>query len=221
MYPFVSHTWNPIKGRCLHDCPYCYVKSSRAKRYYEGEPYLSEKELKVNLGENNYIFVGSMTDMWGDWIPSEWIAKILMHCLEYQGNKYLFQSKNPKRFMDFKNCFSPKAILGTTIEGLEPFDFFTDNGEQCKRYFRAMIMRQVRQQNPDIEIMISVEPIMRFMLSEMLSLFKEIKPSFVVIGADSKGHNLDEPPAENIKLLITELEKFTKVICKKNLDRLL
>ena len=57
MYPFVSHTWNPIKGRCLHNCPYCYVKSSRAKRYYKEDPYLSEKELKVNLGKNNYIFI--------------------------------------------------------------------------------------------------------------------------------------------------------------------
>ena len=24
MYPFVTHTWNAIKGICFHDCPYCY-----------------------------------------------------------------------------------------------------------------------------------------------------------------------------------------------------
>ena len=26
MYPFVTHTWNAIKGICFHDCPYCYMK---------------------------------------------------------------------------------------------------------------------------------------------------------------------------------------------------
>lgn len=28
MYPFVTHTWNAIKGMCFHDCPYCYMKNS-------------------------------------------------------------------------------------------------------------------------------------------------------------------------------------------------
>ena len=26
MYEFVTHTWNPIKGKCYHDCSYCYMK---------------------------------------------------------------------------------------------------------------------------------------------------------------------------------------------------
>ena len=26
MYKFVNYTWNPIKGKCLHDCSYCYMK---------------------------------------------------------------------------------------------------------------------------------------------------------------------------------------------------
>ena len=25
MYKFVNYTWNPIKGKCLHDCSYCYM----------------------------------------------------------------------------------------------------------------------------------------------------------------------------------------------------
>ena len=27
MYEFITHTWNPIKDRCYHDCAYCYMKS--------------------------------------------------------------------------------------------------------------------------------------------------------------------------------------------------
>ena len=26
MYDFITHTWNPIKGKCLHNCSYCYMK---------------------------------------------------------------------------------------------------------------------------------------------------------------------------------------------------
>ena len=48
----------------------------------------------------------------------------------------------------------------------------------------------------------------------------QIKPEFVSIGADSKGHNLQEPCKENIKVLIDELNKFTTVIIKDNLKRL-
>ena len=25
MYEFITHTWNPILGKCPHDCKYCYV----------------------------------------------------------------------------------------------------------------------------------------------------------------------------------------------------
>ena len=27
MYKFIDYTWNPIKGKCLHDCSYCYMKT--------------------------------------------------------------------------------------------------------------------------------------------------------------------------------------------------
>jgi DNA repair photolyase len=42
MYPFVTHTWNPIRGKCPHDCSYCYMKNDRADsgigEVHEGHP---------------------------------------------------------------------------------------------------------------------------------------------------------------------------------------
>jgi hypothetical protein len=62
MYDWVTHTWNPIKGKCPHDCSYCYMK-----RWGEQKPLrLDEKELKTDLGSGNFIFVGSSTDMFAD-----------------------------------------------------------------------------------------------------------------------------------------------------------
>lgn len=26
MYDWVTHTWNPIKGKCSHNCNYCFMK---------------------------------------------------------------------------------------------------------------------------------------------------------------------------------------------------
>lgn len=75
MYPFVTHTWNAIKGRCPHDCVYCYMKIWPQK-----ELRLVESEFKTNLGENNFIFVGSSTDMWADDVPIEWIKRVLEYC---------------------------------------------------------------------------------------------------------------------------------------------
>ena len=31
MYKFIDFTWNPIKGKCLHDCSYCYMKQINPK----------------------------------------------------------------------------------------------------------------------------------------------------------------------------------------------
>lgn len=206
MYPFVDYTWNPIKGKCKMGCSYCYVPHTRAKRFYEGEPYLSEKELKTNLGDGNFIFVGSMNDIWGDWIPSEWITKILKHCQKYN-NKYLFQSKNPERFLEFKNGYMPSfCVWGTTCE--------------CDSIKSILRIGDLKELNATT--MISIEPIMKIKsIKSLVSWIKILNPSFVVIGADSKGHNLSEPSSKEIKSLINQLSWFTKVISKDNLKRLL
>ena len=51
-------------------------------------------------------------------------------------------------------------------------------------------------------------------------MIKGIKPEFVSIGADSKGHNLPEPSWDKVQSLIKELKKFTEVKVKDNLMRL-
>ncbi len=52
-------------------------------------------------------------------------------------------------------------------------------------------------------------------------MIKLIKPDWVNIGADSKGHNMPEPSKEKILALVKELEKFTEIKNKNNLQRLL
>ncbi|HEA67556.1 MAG TPA: hypothetical protein ENI07_12145, partial [Desulfobacterales bacterium] len=63
MYGFVTHTLNTVKGKCPHDCSYCYMKRWGP----QPELHFDESELKTDLykyGENQFIFVGSSCDMW-------------------------------------------------------------------------------------------------------------------------------------------------------------
>lgn len=49
-------------------------------------------------GQN--IFVCSMADLFGEWVPDGWIAKVLDACLDSPQNRYLFLTKNPSRYME-------------------------------------------------------------------------------------------------------------------------
>lgn len=46
------------------------------------------------------IFVCSMADLFGDWIPDEWIAEVFKACEKAPQHNYLFLTKNPKRYVE-------------------------------------------------------------------------------------------------------------------------
>jgi protein gp37 len=205
MYPWVTHTWNAIKGRCPHGCSYCYMN------VYPNLPelHLDQKELKVDLGEGNFIFVGSSCDMWAEAVPSDWIELVLEKCQEHN-NRYLFQSKNPSRFQYYLMVCPLHSVFGTTIESNR-----SEDGLAPLPYFRYKAMRELPGHK-----MVSIEPIMDFDLYTMIKWIGEIGPDFVSIGADSKGHNLPEPSPDKVNVLIEELSNFTEVKVKDNLKRI-
>jgi len=204
MYPWVTHTWNVIKGKCPHDCSYCYMK-----RYPQPELHFDYDELSTNLGEGNFIFVGSSCDMWAADVFAVWIQSTLSHCSKY-ANRYLFQSKNPFRFRKFN--FPPNTILGCTIESNRHYLI----SKAPEPYFRAECMKIL-----SLPKMVSIEPIMDLDLPVLVEYIKDIKPEFVSIGADSGHNNLPEPSGYKVWALIQALQEFTEVKVKSNLNRLL
>lgn len=211
MYEWVTHTWNPITG-CEFKCKYCYAQG----QVNHDKPRLHKRRLIDNLGEGNTIFVCSMADMFGPWIPKSSILHVLFVCRRFSKNTYLFQSKNPKRFIEFFPLFPFNAIFGTTIETNRS----TLRISKAPPVFsRAFAMSHLLPVNAKKEV--TIEPIMDFDLKPLVGLINSIKPNFVAIGADSKGHNLDEPSPHKIINLIDELSRFTKVKVKRNLKRIL
>lgn len=44
------------------------------------------------------IFVCSMADLFGEWVPDEWIIEVLNACRKAPQHRYLFLTKNPRRY---------------------------------------------------------------------------------------------------------------------------
>ena len=207
MYEWVTHTWNAIKGKCFHDCSYCYVK-----RWGELNPVRFDgKELDTDLGTGNFIFVGSSCDMFAEGIPGDWIVKTLNHCMKYDGNSYLFQSKNPGRM----DLIPEHCHICTTIETNRDYpDIMRDAPNVWDRAFDMSLLDHGSK-------FITIEPVMDFDLTDLVLMIKAVFPKQVNIGADSGGNGLPEPSQEKILNLIHELSKFTTVKKKKNLNRLI
>lgn len=210
MYKFVTHTWNPVKGRCSHDCAYCYMK-----RFGEQKPLrLDNTEFETDLGMGNFIFVGSSCDLFAPDVPSDWILKILEYCKKFQ-NKYLFQSKNPARFKQFISYFPENTVLGTTLE--------SNRNHQVSKAppprERAFALGELSETR--FGRMVTIEPILDFDIFPFLLLIKIADPNWINIGADSGNNNLPEPSGEKIQKLVKKLSEFFSVVPKENLKRLL
>jgi len=212
MYSWLTHTWNTIKGECPHGCTYCYMK-----RWGKQKPiHFDEKELNTDLGSGNFIFVGSSCDMFADTIPKYWITDTLVKCDFYIGNRFLFQSKNPERFAEFK-LYLPDGQRTRLCTTIETNRYYKQMGIAPTPVQRAVAMNQFFE----YPTFVTIEPIMDFDLNEMVKLIKLCHPNQVNIGADSGNNNLPEPSKEKILALIDELKKFTVIDQKRNLQRLI
>ncbi len=77
------------KGR-LVAAPYPFGFLPTFHRYRLGEP--------AKLKKPQNIFVCSMADLFGDWVPDEWIADVFEACNAAPWHNYMFLTKHPARF---------------------------------------------------------------------------------------------------------------------------
>ncbi len=164
------------------------------------------------------IFVCSDCDLFAADIPEDYIAAVINRTLLFPENKYLFQTKNPVRFIPALYGLSTEIHkICTTIETNR---YSRKNmGYTYPPIGRVLSLKYLFEEG--FETMVTVEPVMDFDLDEMLELISMTGATQVNIGADTGNNNLPEPPKEKIIELITELERFTKVVQKKNLRRLI
>lgn len=98
-----GYTWNPVTG-CLHNCSYCYD--------FHLERLIEPQKIK----KPSTIFVCNMADLFGSWVPEEWIEKVIEACQPCRQHTFLFCTKNPKRYLG-RHFWPAKYLLGTSCEG--------------------------------------------------------------------------------------------------------
>lgn len=75
----------------LHKAPYPWFFLPTLHRYRLDQP--------SKWSEPRTIFVCSMADLFGKWVPDEWIEAVINACIAAPQHRYLFLTKNPARYM--------------------------------------------------------------------------------------------------------------------------
>lgn len=143
--------------------PYPYSFDPTFHRYKLNEPQRWKKPRN--------IFVCSMADLFGEWVPDEWIAEVFKACEAAPQHRYLFLTKNPKRYVDLY----VKGILRVR-------DFFW-YGSTVTNSNEPFFLSRMPDDNPNT--FCSVEPIMK-----PLGVMREM-PDWVIVGAET-GHRKEK-----------------------------
>jgi len=192
-------TWNPVTG-CHHGCDYCYARRI-AHRFFPKtvgfNPHFWRDRLQepLTLKKPARIFVCSMADLFGDWVPREWIEAVLNTVRACPRHIFHFLTKNPKRLADF-NPWPPNAWAGATA---------TDHGTMDQAVERLHLVEGARTY-------ISCEPLLAPVI-----LPQNAGIDWLLVGALT-GAKKSQPPLSWVESLVDSAkDQKVPVFVKNNL----
>lgn len=225
MFPFITKTWNPLAIRkCSFGCVYCWAEGLKQTRLKNTGRYqmlnqnnavcaVVETQLtKPTFKAEDFVFVGTMGDMFAPDIPSEAIEETLELMRYNMKTNYLFLTKNPSRYKEFLNTFLKfNATLGATIETNRDTKQFSKAPDTEERFWEMYDL----EYSPKF---LSIEPIMDFDLTEFADQIRNI-PNLtkIAIGYDNYNHGLPEPELAKTKELIQRLRSWRYEVVEKTL----
>ena len=111
--------------------------------------YRLEEPLKKQKGQN--IFVCSMADLFGRWVPTRWIVEVLDACRKAPQHNYLFLTKFPERYVELdKVDLLPNEDnfwYGATITNAEQMKRSADSIGQLSQGVRSFFSMEPLMEN--------------------------------------------------------------------------
>ncbi len=209
-----DYTWNPVGG-CFHGCAWAMPDGSLANCYAGDVARGVAQKAYQNGFEHHYwnpdillepskikkvsrIFVGSMTDLFGHWVPDHQIRTVIGACqaLEYR-HTFLLLTKNPKRLKDF--YFTPNIHVGISAPPSEMWGKPLSRDQQ-ERWFDV-----------SLESLLACNAAVKWCSFEPLSYDISNHPligslNWAVIGAASKGKKVYQPESLWVEKLLEALD---------------
>ena len=167
------------------------LEASVAPYPFGFEPTFHRYRLNDYIGKKGRnIFVCSMADLFGEWIPDSWIEEVFKACKKAPQHNYLFLTKNPRRYIelekDRKLPWADNFWFGSSVTKLS--DNYTWFTEKKFHWF------------------LSVEPI----LEDLGPMDADTpKPEWVIVGAETGNRkNKVIPDRSWIENLVRECRKY-------------
>lgn len=185
---------DPVLGSRVSKAPYPFSFSPTFHRY--------RLDIPARWTKPRTIFVCSMADLFGEWVPDKWIEQVFEACEAAPQHRYLFLTKNPKRYVElYRNGIlrvRDSFWYGSTITNAnDPF------------YYSRM-----PDDNP--HTFCSIEPILEPIGIEPLGTMR-VMPDWVIVGAET-GSRKDKvaPQKEWIDEIAAECRRCRKPLFMKD-----
>ncbi len=226
-----GYTWNPISG-CQHGCRWnmpdgqvavCYAESAalreQLKQFYPegfGRHYWNPARLDepLRIKTPSRIFLDSMSDLMGAWVPPEQIEAVLATCRQAHWHTFQLLTKNAPRLRQFD--FPGNVWLGVS----SPPDSFRGRVLNLHQQ-KAMLKRSLETLNDDAfdrhVTWMSFEPLS----GDVAGIVQQYPDAlrWAVIGAASNGGVYYQPDPEHVNRLLNVLDAHSiPVFFKGNLD---
>lgn len=158
---------------------------------------------KLKMGNN--IFVGAMADIFGKWIPDEWISEIFSICQKYPIHNYLFLTKNPDRYVSLR--------LKELLPEHKNMWYGVTVTNSWQAYAAEATMQGIP---PKAYVFLSIEPILEDLASDLERAIENFI-DWVIIGAETgNGKGKIVPKKEWIDSIVKQCENAKIPVFMKN-----
>ena len=168
--------------------------------------YRLDEPQKIKKPQN--IFVCSMADLFGEWVPDEWIRQVFEACEEAPWHRYLFLTKNPRKYdllIEWDHPMNDHIYIGATATNTATFD----------DYSYKLCNLRTESGHLMVNTFLSVEPIQEEIKNDYLDRVRYV--GWVIIGAETgnrKGKVI--PKREWIENIVSECREHNVPVFLKD-----